>query len=429
MDMTEGYERGGLQDALTDTEAFHVVTLRGPQNERRLPTDIIKGELLSLPATTWIIFRGDELGEPSAYAADLMRRLVPLKRNWVGQASLSFAQKPALIELARKSRCRALAFDGGQISGQYLTTETSSTPEALSHLAASLRRLTAHGILSVVRFVFGYDTDDEGVFERTVRFCLEARIGLPHFSLLTPSPDSPLFAALEREGRLLQKNQAPYDGSRVVFQPKLMTPEALENGLHWTRQQVYSQRAIWRRVCSWRRQTLRHLLANYTQRRLFMNEPRGLYTETMRLLSHLSQPIRVREQTSFISTLKDAVGETKRQLHGALLFIRAIRDEHLAALTLRLEGVLDASGANEVLRRIHEAIGAGHHKIVLDLKGLELVSATVITQFLEENAQALVALRDRVVFRHLRTVLDAVKANLGGVLPNAELFELAPEEA
>ena len=425
--MTEGYDRDGLQD-MTARGAFHVVGLRGPQGERRLPVDIIKEELVSLPATTWIAFQGDELDEPPAYAADLMRRLVPLKRNWVGQVSLSFAQRPALLKLARQSGCRALSFDGGQLSGQYLTTDTPSTPEMLSQLAASLRQLAAQGILSVVRFVFGYDTDDEGVFERTARFCLKARIGLPYFSLFTPLPDSPLFATLEREGRLLPKDQARYDGAHVVFQPKLMTPEALENGLRWTWQQIYSQHAIWWRVFSWRGRTLHHLLVNYAQRRLFTNGPRGLYTEAMRLLKQLSQPIRVREQASFISTLKDAVGETKRQLHGALLRTPAVRNERLKALTLRLEGVLDASGASEVLRRIHEALRAGHHKIVLDLKGLELVSPTVITRFLEENAQVLVALRDRVVFRHLHPALDAIKTNLGGVLPNAELFELVPEE-
>ena len=426
--MTEGSDQGGWRNPLTGAPPVHVVSLRGPQDERRLPIDIIKQELLSLPTTTWVAFQGDALGEPAAYAADLMRRMALLKHSWIAQASLSLAAKPALLELARESGCRVLSFDGEQISGQYLTTETLTSPEALAELAVSLRRLTEQGILSVVRFVFGYDTDDEGVFERTVRFCLDARIGLPLFSAFTPRPESPLFTALEREGRLLHTDLARYDGSHVVFQPKLMTPQALENGLYWTRRQVYSQSALWQRVLSWRRQTLHNLLANYTQRRLFLSGPRGVYTETMRLLSSLSQPIRVQEQASFISTLKDAVGEKKRQLHGALLRTRAIRNEQLQALTLRLEGVLDASGATEVLRRIHEAIRAGHQKIVLDLKGLELVSPTVITRFLEENAQTLIALRDRVVFRHLRSALEAIKANLGGVLPNAELFELVPEE-
>ncbi len=426
--MTEGDNQQSWEHPAMGAVPIHVVSLRGPQGERRLPIDIIKQELLSLPTTTWIAFQGDALGEPPAYATDLMRRMVLLKLNWIAQASLTLAAKPALLELAGQSGCRALSFDGEQISGQYLTTETLTPPEALSDLATSLQQLAARGILSVVRFVFGYDTDDEGVFERTVHFCLDARIGLPLFSAFTPCRESLLFAALEREERLLHQDFSRYDGSHVVFQPRLMTPEALENGLHWTRQQVYSQSAIWRRVFSWKRQTVHNLLANYEQRRLFRDGPHGVYTETMQLLSHLSQPIQVQEQTSFISTLKDAMGETKRQLHGALLRTRAIRNEQLKALTLRLEGVLDASGATEVLQRIHEAIRAGHQKIVLDLKGLELVSHTVITRFLEENAQTLVALRGRVVFRHLHTALDAIKTNLGGVLPNAELFELVTEE-
>jgi hypothetical protein len=283
--------------------------------------------------------------------------------------------------------------------------------------------------LSIVRFVFGYDTDDESVFERTVKFCMEARIGLPLFTAVTPRPESPLFSALERTGRLLHKDFSRYDGSHVVFQPKLMTPEALENGLHWSRQQVYTPGTIWRRVFSWNGHPLQHVLANYHQRRVILREPHGVYTEAMRLLRQLAQPIPIREQDSFISTLKDAVGETKRQLHGALLRVAAIRDEHLHALTLRLDGALDAGSASEVLRRIHEALRAGHQKVVLDLRGLESVSHTVITRFLQENEQALMALRERVVFRHLRSALDAVRANLGGVLPNAELFELATEEA
>lgn len=427
--MTEPYDRVELMHALPATESLRTIALRGPEGERRLPADIIREEILPLPTTTWLAFTGGELGDVPAYAADLMSRLTPLKHNWIGQANLALLQKPALLQMARQSGCRALVFDGEQISGQYLATEASLPLAALSQLTTSLRQLPTYGVLSIAHFVFGYDNDDEGVFERTACFCMEARIGLPYFSVLTPAPESPLCTTLEREGRLLHKDWQRYDGSHVVFQPRLMTPEALENGLHWIRQQVYSQSAIWQRVFSLRSsQTLRHLLANYAQRRPLKNGPRGSYTEMMRLLKQISQPIQVQEQASFISTLKDAVGETKRQLHGALLHIRAVRNERLQALTFRLEGALDASGANEVLERIHQAIRAGHKKIILDLKGLESVSSTVITRFLEENAQTIIALRDRVVFRHLRTALDAIKENLGGVLPNAELFALVPEE-
>ena len=424
-----GHLRDNLAPWLPNQKQFHIVALQGTAGERRFPVDLIREEIQPLSPGEWIAFQGEELGNSPAYAADLMRRLTRKTCNWVAQASLRFVEKPNLIELAGQSRCRGLIFDGEQIAHTYLTAEATASPEKLAQLAQALHRLADNGVFSIIHFVFGYDTDDEGVFERTTRFCLDARIGLPLFSLLTPQPETALFAALERAGRLLHKDFSRYDGSHAVFLPQLMTPEALENGLHWARQQIYTPSAIWRRAFSWTKYSLQHVLTNYQQRQLFAHAPRGVYTESMRLLRQLAQPIPVREQASFISTLKGAVGEKKRQLHGALLRVCAVRDEHLHALTLRLDGVLDASGATEILRRIHEAIRAGHKKIVLDLKGLESVSQTVITRFLEENASTLRSLHGHVVFRHLSSALDAIKANLGGVLPNAELFELAQEEA
>ena len=422
-------EHQGNTPPFVGSDLFHPVSLRGQGGERRLPADIVREEILPLSTNAWVVFQGERLGDPPVYAIDLLRRLEPLKCRWVGPAGLSIVKNPTLVELARQSGCRGLLFDGEKISARYLTTETAATPESLQQLIAPLRVLSLHGVPSIVHFVFGYDSDDEGVFERTVRFCLDARIGLPYISLLTPTPGTPLFTTLEREGRVLQKNQSQYDGAHAVFRPRLMTPEALENGLHWARQQVYSRKSIWQRTFGWKGSAIRNLLANYAQCRQFVNAPRGSYTSTMQLLRQLSQPIPVREQTSFVSTLKDAVGVTRRQLQGALLRTRAIRNEPLKALTLCLDGVLDASGASEILQRIHQALRAGHQKIVVDLRGVELISPSVITNFLEENAQTLIALRDRVTFRHLRSVLEAVKANLGGVLPNAELFELVPEEA
>lgn len=425
-------DQGGLTGSaysLMGNLPVHPVSLRGSDGERRLPVDIVREDLVPLATNTWVMFQGEELGDPPVYAIDLLRRLESLQCWWVAPVGPLFLQNATLVELAGKSGCHGLLLDGGKISAQYLTAESAAAPESLQQLITPLRSLSRRGIPSIVHFVFGYDSDDEGVFERTVRFCLEARICLPYFSLLTPIPGTPLFTTLEYEGRILQKNQSHYDGGHAVFCPRLMTPEALENGLHWVRQQIYSRDAIWKRTFAWKGSAIRNLLANYHQRRQFANAPRGSYTDTMQLLRQLSQPILVREQTSFVSTLKDAVGETRRHLQGALLRTRAIRNEPLKALTLCLEGVLDASGANEVLSRIHQALHAGHQKIVVDLRGLELVSPTVITNFLEDNAQTLIALRDRVTFRHLRSVLDAMKANLGGVLPNAEVFELVSEEA
>jgi radical SAM superfamily enzyme YgiQ (UPF0313 family) len=78
--------------------------------------------------------------------------------------------------------------------------------------------------------VFGFDTDDEGVFDRTVEFVTRAKIEVPYFSILTPYPGTRLFDRLNREGRILSRDWSLYDTSHVVIQPRRMTPEQLQEG-------------------------------------------------------------------------------------------------------------------------------------------------------------------------------------------------------
>ena len=401
--------------------------LNAPGAQKRLPEELVR-EAQAAPPGRWLLLR-DACLDRLPYAADLARRLGGVRRGWIGEASLGIVERPALLEVFGENYCRALLVDGREVSERYLSTVASSDPDAPAGLAAKLRLVPEHGIFSVVRFVFGLDTDDEGVFERTLRFCRRAAIGLPLFSILTPDRGSELFSSLEREGRILHRDWAAYDGNRVVFQPRLMTPETLQNGFNWSRRKWFGHAAIWgRSLLAGPSAALSHLGIGYQHRRVACREPAGSYTDTMRLLGRFARPVRVRERAGFVSTLRGAVAETRRHLHGARLRTQAIRDERLQALTVRVEGVLDLSGATELLQRIRQAVLTGHRKVVVDLRSLEAVSHAVITRFLEENAQTLLALRDRVVFRDLRSTLEGLRANLGGVPPNAHLLELAPEE-
>jgi len=48
--------------------------------------------------------------------------------------------------------------------------------------------------------------------------------------MLTPFPGTKLFAALQREGRILHRDWDRYDTRHAVFQPRRMTPAQLEEG-------------------------------------------------------------------------------------------------------------------------------------------------------------------------------------------------------
>ena len=94
--------------------------------------------------------------------------------------------------------------------------------------------------------MFGFDNEDRSVFERTVEFVDRVKIDLPRYAVATPFPGTALYQQWEMESRLLHKNWELYDVEHVVFQPRQMSPEQLQEGLDWSWRQSYS----WRSCCS-----------------------------------------------------------------------------------------------------------------------------------------------------------------------------------
>src|SRR6185503_14207468 len=76
-------------------------------------------------------------------------------------------------------------------------------------------------------FVLGFDQDRSDVFARTAEWIEANRLECATFHILTPYPGTPLFAQMEREGRLLHRDWSLYDTGHVVFRPKHLAPDEL----------------------------------------------------------------------------------------------------------------------------------------------------------------------------------------------------------
>ena len=96
--------------------------------------------------------------------------------------------------------------------------------------------------------MFGFDTDDAGVFDRTLEFVMEARLEVAYFSILTPYPGTRLHRRLEEEGRLLNRDWSVYDGSQVVYRPRALTVDQLLDGYCRAFRQTYSVPSILKRL-------------------------------------------------------------------------------------------------------------------------------------------------------------------------------------
>ena len=181
--------------------------------------------------------------EDVAYAKSLYRAMIPLRIRWVGLATTRIAEDEELLRLAAQSGCKGLLIGFESVS-QATLNETHKTFHTADMYAEIVKRLHDHGIGIQGCFVFGFDNDDETVFERTVEFVDRSRIDLPRYAVMTPFPGTGAFRQLEAQGRLLHKNWSLYDVEHVVFEPRKMSAERLQEGLEWAWRQSYSWKSI-----------------------------------------------------------------------------------------------------------------------------------------------------------------------------------------
>lgn len=204
------------------------------------PIPSVLEELRSLDAKT-VLFLDPSLAEDPAYARALMEALVPLKIRWAGLTTIKLALEPKMLDLAARSGCLGLLIGFETLAEESLKALKKRFSHS-AHYADAVRAIHDRGMRVLGTFVFGLDEDDEGVFERTAEFIDRARIDLVRYSVFTPFPGTPVFAQLEREGRILTRDWTLYNTEAVVFRPKRMTPERLAEGL----------RVAWARTCSMR---------------------------------------------------------------------------------------------------------------------------------------------------------------------------------
>jgi radical SAM superfamily enzyme YgiQ (UPF0313 family) len=194
-----------------------------------------------------IIFVDLNIVSDKTYAKELFEALAPLNIQWYGLSTVLIAHDRELMELMARSGCRGLLL-GLESIGQaslFATQKPFNTSVNYKQLIADLHRLN----ISVQGcFVFGLDEDRETVFDATAEFAIDAGIDLPRFAILTPFPGTPLYRRLDAEGRILNTDWELYDGQHVVFQPRHLSVEELNDGHERAWKKVYRWRSIARRL-------------------------------------------------------------------------------------------------------------------------------------------------------------------------------------
>jgi radical SAM superfamily enzyme YgiQ (UPF0313 family) len=208
-----------------------------------------------------IIFIDLNLISDRSYAERLFQALIPLDIHWFGLSTSLVGRDPDLMKLMALSGCRGLLIGFETISKGSLgdAGKRFNEPTDYGRLITDLHRL---GISLQGCFVFGLDHDTPDAFDETARFVIDHAIDLPRFAILTPFPGTPLFNRFNSQSRILTRNWELYDGQHVVFQPKNMSIQELQEGHERTWRKVYSLGSIARRIGKSRTQLPIAVMAN-----------------------------------------------------------------------------------------------------------------------------------------------------------------------
>lgn len=212
---------------------------------RSRPISQVIEEIKALPRKLFIFVDDNIVGDP-AMAKELFAAMIPLKKKWVGQCSLSISEDAGLLGLAARSGCIGLLIGFESISPEVLRS-IGKHVNLRSLYEEAIRKIHKQGIHIQGSFIFGFDGDTVEGIQSTVQFVKENRLTGVNYCHLTPFPGTKLFVDLEKEGRILHRDWSKYDRQNIVFQPRNFTPENLQKNIFWAYRQTYNWLSLWQR--------------------------------------------------------------------------------------------------------------------------------------------------------------------------------------
>ena len=210
--------------------------------QRHKSIDLIIKDIESIKEKA-LFFLDDNITISKKFAKELFTRMIPLRKTWVGQASINIVNDVELMKLARKSGCKGLliGFESMTETGMCKYKKTFSTFEENVN---AVKKLQDNGIMTMASFVFGLDDDGPEVFENTYNFIRKAKPAFLQACALTPYPGTEVYTRMKQENRILTDDWNQFDAKKVIISPKSMTTAELQAGYTHIKDQTYSYKSI-----------------------------------------------------------------------------------------------------------------------------------------------------------------------------------------
>jgi radical SAM superfamily enzyme YgiQ (UPF0313 family) len=258
--LATGYAFGAIQTTRgcpLNCSFCSVTAFNGAHYRQRPIPDVVR-EFQSIREKRVLVVDDNMIGtrrDHIARAKDLFRAIIraDLRKEWISQATINFADDEELLALAAKAGCR----------GVFIGFESPS-PEGLVEISkkfnlvkgrdfrASVRRIQRHGILVVGSFIIGLDVDEPGIGQRIAETASLYGVDYLNTLFLTPLPGTRLWDQMQSQHRIaldrFPDDWGYYTLTFPVIRHKHMSLEGIMREMVSCNRRFYSMPRILHRV-------------------------------------------------------------------------------------------------------------------------------------------------------------------------------------
>lgn len=198
------------------------VSYLGGRKFRPRPYDRVMEELAGIDNNRLFLV-DNSLAQDKEWEMGLFREMIPLKKKWCCHP---IEDDPEVLDLAARA------------GAWYVYQAVFDTSD---YIRERIRRYHDHGIGVEGTILLGLDHHTEDEILRLIDFLQEVELDIAEFTLLTPFPHTQAFEDFHRQGRILSYDWNNYTCDRVVFQPRHLSPERLQELYYHAWERFYRQ--------------------------------------------------------------------------------------------------------------------------------------------------------------------------------------------
>jgi radical SAM superfamily enzyme YgiQ (UPF0313 family) len=192
-----------------------------------------------------LYFLDDHLLGHKRFAAQLFDGMCGMDRLFQGASTVDAILNGDLIEKAVQAGLRSIFIGFETLSDRNLSASNKKQNLGRDYRQV-VKRLDDLGVMINGSFVFGLDSDDASVFQRTVDWAVENGLTTSTFHILTPYPGTALFDTMLKAGRITSLDWDRYTTREVVYKPAGLSPLELKQGYDLAYKQFYQWGAIYK---------------------------------------------------------------------------------------------------------------------------------------------------------------------------------------